>query len=94
MSENGKYGFANSRGHVVVPPIYDGATDFENGSAEVYKGCENKYAERECAICFSSKRLFRAVVVCTGIACLYLSVIVAPKSTPDVTVFMVVPPLR
>jgi hypothetical protein len=39
--------------------------------------------------------LKKTVVVCTGIACLYLRVNVAPKSTPDVTVFiMVFPPLR
>ena len=88
------YGFANGRRQVVVPRFMTVLCS-ENRPAEVCEGCENKCAERECAICFSSKRLFRAVVVCTGIACLYLRVNVAPKATPDVTVFiMVFPPLR
>ena len=57
---NGKYGFANSRGQVVVPPIYDGAMNFENGSAEVCKGCENKCAERECEhYAFAGGKWFR-----------------------------------
>ena len=28
-----KYGFANRKGEIVVPPIYDGAMNFENGIA-------------------------------------------------------------
>jgi len=37
---NGKYGFANRAGHIVIPAIYDGAMNFENGSATVCKGCQ------------------------------------------------------
>jgi hypothetical protein len=39
---NGKYGFANRRGEVVIPAIYDGAMNFEKGRAAVCKGCESK----------------------------------------------------
>jgi len=45
---NGNYGFANRRGHLVVPPIYDGAMNFERGRAIVCKGCQNKCAGPEC----------------------------------------------
>ena len=38
---NGKYGFANRGGEVVIPAIYDGAMNFQNGRAEVCKGCES-----------------------------------------------------
>jgi hypothetical protein len=37
---NGKYGFANRAGQIVIPTIYDGAMNFENGSAAVCKGCQ------------------------------------------------------
>jgi hypothetical protein len=37
----GKYGFANPSGQVIVPPIYDGAMNFDKGVAEVCKGCTN-----------------------------------------------------
>jgi hypothetical protein len=36
---HGKYGFANREGHIVIPAIYDGAMNFENGRAAVCKGC-------------------------------------------------------
>ena len=39
---NGKYGFANRTGRIVIAPIYDGAMDFENGTATVCKSCESK----------------------------------------------------
>ena len=42
---NGKYGFSNRRGQMVIPPIYDGAMPFENGRAAVCKGCESKAVE-------------------------------------------------
>jgi hypothetical protein len=45
---NGKYGFANRKGQVVIPPIYGGAMNFEKGRATVCKGCESKRAEPEC----------------------------------------------
>jgi len=44
---NGKYGFANREGQVVIPPIYDGAMNFENGHAVVCNGCESRPADRE-----------------------------------------------
>ncbi|MFZ3201501.1 MAG: WG repeat-containing protein [Candidatus Acidiferrales bacterium] len=40
--KNGKYGFANSKGQIVIPPIYDGAMNFEKGRAEVCNGCKSK----------------------------------------------------
>lgn len=40
----GKYGFANRKGQLVVPAIYDGAMNFEKGQALVCKGCEIKAA--------------------------------------------------
>jgi hypothetical protein len=36
---NNRYGFANRKGLVVVPAIYDGAMNFEKGIAEVCLGC-------------------------------------------------------
>ncbi|MGB2624201.1 MAG: WG repeat-containing protein [Candidatus Acidiferrum sp.] len=39
---NGKYGFANRRGQVVISPVYDGALNFEKGLATVCKGCKSK----------------------------------------------------
>lgn len=39
---NGKYGFANRAGRTVIPPIYDGAMNFDNGTAAVCNGCKSK----------------------------------------------------
>jgi hypothetical protein len=39
---NKKYTFANRKGQPVIPPIYDGAWNFEKGTARVCKGCESK----------------------------------------------------
>ena len=35
MKSNGKYGYADTLGQVVVPPAYDDAADFGNGHAVV-----------------------------------------------------------
>jgi WG containing repeat len=43
-----KYGFANRRGQIVIPPVYDGAIYFENGVAKVCRGCQEKCTEAEC----------------------------------------------
>jgi len=48
FSKDGKWGFADESGLVVVPPIYDGAMPFEKGIARVCKGCESKCAEPGC----------------------------------------------
>jgi hypothetical protein len=37
--KDGKYGFANRKGKVIVRAIYDGALNFKNGIAEVCLGC-------------------------------------------------------
>jgi len=37
--KSGKVGFANRKGDVVIPPIYDWAWPFENGVATVCNGC-------------------------------------------------------
>jgi hypothetical protein len=44
---NGKYGFANRRGEVVIDPIYDGALNFEKGRTTVCKGCQIKCADHD-----------------------------------------------
>ena len=46
--KNKKYGFANRKGQIVIPPIYDGALNFDNGVAKVCKGCQEKCAEAKC----------------------------------------------
>jgi hypothetical protein len=46
--KNKKYGFANRQGQLVVPPVYDGAMNFENGRARVCKDCESKCADQSC----------------------------------------------
>jgi hypothetical protein len=46
--KNGKYGFANRRGKIVVAAIYDGALNFDRGRATVCKGCRSKCAEPDC----------------------------------------------
>jgi hypothetical protein len=38
-----KWGFANTKGEMVVPPIYDGALNFENGFTWVCSGCKAGY---------------------------------------------------
>lgn len=43
-----KYGFANRKGQIVILPTYDGAMNFEKGSAKVCKGCQIKCVELEC----------------------------------------------
>jgi hypothetical protein len=45
---DGKYGFANRSGQVVISPVYDGAMNFEKGRATVCKGCQDKCADRDC----------------------------------------------
>jgi hypothetical protein len=45
---NNRYGFANRKGQVVIPPIYDGAMNFEKGHAIVCRGCESKCAGQDC----------------------------------------------
>ena len=34
-----KYGYANQNGVVIIPPIYDGALNFRNGTAQVCRTC-------------------------------------------------------
>jgi hypothetical protein len=43
-----KWGFADEKGKVIVPAIYDGALNFENGLAKVCNGCRLSCAEPEC----------------------------------------------
>jgi hypothetical protein len=45
---NGKYGFANRRGRVVSPPIYDGALNFEKGRAIACKRCKSECVNPNC----------------------------------------------
>lgn len=43
-----KYGFANRKGQLVIPAVYDGAETFQNGRAAVCKGCTSICVDREC----------------------------------------------
>jgi hypothetical protein len=40
IGKNGKIGYANERGTVVIKPQFDNATVFHNGRALVYKKCK------------------------------------------------------
>lgn len=46
--KDGKYGFANRKGRIAVPPIYDGAMSFAQGRAEVCNHCQNRCADAGC----------------------------------------------
>jgi hypothetical protein len=48
FSKKNKWGFADVKGKVVIPAIYDGAYNFENGLAKVNQGCEIKCVDKEC----------------------------------------------
>ena len=49
--KKGKYGFANQKGIIVIPRVYDGAFDFENGTAEVCRACHcNDRDSEHCAL--------------------------------------------
>lgn len=39
-----KVGFSDAQGRIVIPPIYDWASPFENGYAEVCDGCRERCA--------------------------------------------------
>ena len=45
---DGKYGFANRKGQVVIPSVYDGAMNFDKGLASVCKRCVSKCSDPEC----------------------------------------------
>ncbi len=69
---NGKYGFANRRGHVVIPPIYDGALNFEKGRATVCKGCKSKCDDPGCEYhSFSGGEWFQIDITGTVLARLH-----------------------
>jgi hypothetical protein len=48
FSKNNRWGFADVKGKVVVPAIYDGALNFENGLAKVCNGCRSECAGADC----------------------------------------------
>jgi hypothetical protein len=45
---NKKYGFANRKGQIVISAHYDGAMNFEKGTAKVCIRCESKCVDRDC----------------------------------------------
>jgi hypothetical protein len=45
---NGKYGFADHKGKIVVTAVYDGAMNFDGGHAKVCDGCTLKCSEPGC----------------------------------------------
>jgi hypothetical protein len=48
FSKNNKWGFADVKGKVVVPAIYDGALNFEKGLAKVCNACRSECAGTDC----------------------------------------------
>jgi hypothetical protein len=48
ITRNGKYGFSRPDGHLIIPPIYDGAMNFDHGKAKVCQGCISKCVDQEC----------------------------------------------
>jgi hypothetical protein len=46
--KNNKYGFSNRQGRLVIPAVYDGAMNFENGKAKVCNHCTNKCVDQSC----------------------------------------------
>ena len=47
FSRNDKWGFADRNGKEVVPPMYDGSYNFENGIAKVCVGCHSEQESPE-----------------------------------------------
>ena len=45
---DGKYGFADHKGKIVVAAVYDGAMNFDGGRAKVCDGCTLKCSEPGC----------------------------------------------
>jgi|ERR1700733_14953100 hypothetical protein len=45
---NGKYGFADHKGKIVIAAVYDGAMNFDGGRARVCDGCTLKCSEPGC----------------------------------------------
>jgi hypothetical protein len=48
FSQDKKWGFADEKGRIVVPPVYDGAMNFENGLAKVCRGCQSECVKSDC----------------------------------------------
>ncbi len=46
--ENGKYGFANRQGKIVIPASYDWASPFEKGVASICNGCHLQQCTGDC----------------------------------------------
>jgi hypothetical protein len=49
---NRKYGFANRKGQIVISAKYDGAMNFEKGTAKVCSRCESKCVDHDCEYSF------------------------------------------
>ncbi len=48
FSKNKKWGFADEQGNIIIPPVYDGALNFQAGLARVCKGCVEKCVNKNC----------------------------------------------
>src|SRR4030065_2150550 len=48
FSKNNKWGFADVKGNIIVPAVYDGALNFKDGSAKVCKGCVLTCVNKAC----------------------------------------------
>ena len=42
ITKNGKIGYADTKGNVIIPPQFDCAYPFKNGKAKVGKGCKKQ----------------------------------------------------
>lgn len=48
VKKNGKWGYADKRGRLVIPTVYDGALPMSKGKAEACKGCQEVCDDTAC----------------------------------------------
>jgi len=58
LALNGMYGYINTKGEVVIPPMYDTAEDFSNGLATVRDGYRNEYSQNTFTIDTAGKIVY------------------------------------
>lgn len=63
---DGKYGYINTDGKMVIQPIYDDADDFEGGFAEVELGDEDMLIDRDGNVKMRSANMFTDYIAKTG----------------------------
>jgi WG repeat protein len=50
VARENRFGYANRAGTLVIPAIYDGAFNFENGTAVVCRECKNQCEGEHCSL--------------------------------------------